>query len=116
MQKQAKTIDIQSVNNNSYFARRQVERTLDLAAKLTEDPDLEQRMGSQLCKVCYYVKGGVACSAIYTQPCGICGREMTFPNSNTDAICPVCGQAYHLCRHCGGDLDMDERSSIFGGT
>ena len=62
------------------------------------------------CKYCSYINTGrIGGCAITTKPCGVCGEDMTFSNTCTDAICKRCAEKNRLCRHCGGDIELKNR-------
>ena len=86
----------------SKYAMNQV---VDLAEKMTTDPDKKQRMICHECIPCYY-GSRVGGSVMTTQPCMSCGKEEMYPSTNTDALCLDCARSHELCKHCGGDIKM----------
>lgn len=36
----------------------------------------------------------------------------TFPTTHTQDICEECADKLHLCRECGGDVDMETRTEL----
>jgi hypothetical protein len=70
-----------------------------------EDPFIKKRTSEQECKVCTYVNGSFAGQAFTDSYCGICGKKMTFPTTDTDKVCLSCARIHGLCKHCGGRMD-----------
>lgn len=76
--------------------------------KLTEydiDKEYDKRTTNQECRVCHYIDDGFAFQAFTDSYCGICGKKMTFPTSDTDKVCLSCTRIHGLCKHCGGRID-----------
>lgn len=99
-----------SITRANSSATEQIESVLKKAEQLQTDPNKEERLGVSLCKCCFYVHtsrmGG---ASITTKPCGICEREMMFPSTATDKICPTCAHENGLCKRCGADIDLKVR-------
>ncbi len=106
MNKTARPMTPQSMKSATWMSSRRVEDLLKLAKKLQRDPQREQRLAEQKCKACFYFVG-LAGAAFTSQPCMSCGEVQRYSSTNTSAMCVPCAQRGSLCRHCGGDLDMD---------
>jgi NADH pyrophosphatase NudC (nudix superfamily) len=70
-----------------------------------DDPFVKKRRSEQECKVCTYINSNLAGQAITDSYCGICGKKMTFPTTDTDKVCKECAKENGLCKHCGGRMD-----------
>jgi hypothetical protein len=90
------------------MASTRLEEYLKHAKKLTEDPDAANRKLQSQCPLCHYGSriGGAACTSV---PCSGCAKPMHFGSTNTDVLCLDCAKPNNLCRHCGGDIDMNPR-------
>lgn len=86
-------------------ATQRARRYIDELEKAVFDTLKTSREEAQECGACYYSlrMGG---RAMTTQPCGLCRKTVLFCSTNTDAICVQCATANNLCKHCGGDVQM----------
>jgi hypothetical protein len=80
----------------------------DLTYDVANDNRQEDREKKQECKACFYSSrfGG---SAMVTQPCMCCGKDVMYSSTNTDRLCMYCAKKHQLCKHCGGDISMRAR-------
>lgn len=87
---------------------RRVRGWLQQAELVTLDQLSKKRREQQECKACYYgpKMGG---QAITESECSCCGTTMTFASTNTDILCLSCAKDHRLCKHCGGDINMNSR-------
>lgn len=85
-----------------------VTNALELAQKLTDDPERLHRLKAQECKACWYFNqfGG---QAITTRPCAACTEVITWGNTNCPVLCVPCAKAIKLCRHCGSDIGLNPK-------
>lgn len=72
--------------------------------KIDNDPDKDERLSLQICKVCYYTKR-ISLQAFTNTSCGCCNVDMIFPNSDIDSLCERCARINNACKHCGGEMD-----------
>lgn len=93
--------------NATRRAQAKVQGVLDLARELTTDPRKDERLAKGLCKACFYGPPRIAGAAMTSQPCMCCGADQMYGSTNTDVLCAPCAQENGLCKHCGGDLDMN---------
>jgi hypothetical protein len=83
-------------------------RVRDLKKKLkyyNDDPFIKKRTSEQECKICTYINDGFAGQAFTNSSCGICGKKIIFPTTDTDKVCKECSIENGLCKHCGGRMD-----------
>lgn len=84
-----------------------VSHYVEMAKKLTEDPDKKRRLEYQRCCSCHYIPR-MAGAAMTSQPCACCGKDQMNGSTNTAALCPECAKKHKLCMQCGGDIEMRE--------
>lgn len=108
MQRPYRPLSPSSMEHATRIANAKVQEWLTRASKLTEDPDKAQRLAAHRCKACYYGGARIGGAAVTSQPCGCCGKEQTYSSTATDALCLSCAEQHHLCKQCGGDLEMDK--------
>jgi NADH pyrophosphatase NudC (nudix superfamily) len=105
MEQEFKKWDEGMIEYKTYYNQHRVE---DMREKLVEyDNDVEhtERIDNQVCKVCHYISDHIAFQAFTDTYCGICGKKMTFCDSDTDKVCLSCARIHGLCKHCGGRMD-----------
>jgi hypothetical protein len=107
---QVKRFNLTPVNcvTATLFSKSQVDSILELATKLANDPEKNQRLENCECKACYYMSR-IGCAAMTSRPCGSCGEDRMYGSTNTNALCKPCAVKHNLCKHCGGDLHMRVR-------
>lgn len=110
MKNNAKKFTPEAMTLATGLAKRRVQNTIDLAQSLAADAGRERRLADQRCAACYYFPR-VAGQAFTDQPCACCGIEQTYSSTDTDALCITCAVVHDLCKHCGGDLNMDSTRS-----
>jgi len=108
MKQKPQKIDIVTFLNRTGQAKDRIESVLLRANKYKHDPDKKDRLSSQQCVWCFYTPT-MAGQAFTSRECGLCGRDMKFGNTNTDAFCKDCAKEHGLCKHCGGDIKMRVR-------
>ena len=106
MQQKASTMEPAMMQRSTSRAARIMDDILKRAREMETDPRLEERVEAQRCKACFYVPriGG---AAMTQRPCMCCGKSETYGSTSTDELCLPCAQEGGLCKHCGGDLDMN---------
>lgn len=108
MQRPARRMTPDLMVHATLDAKYRVRRTLELARALEGDTRQAERLALNVCKACFYREPRIAGAAITQQPCMCCGEVQMYGSTNTDALCFECAHTHSLCKHCGGDLDMDE--------
>jgi hypothetical protein len=78
--------------------------------RMEQDVDRDARLEAGECLTCYYLRRPrVGGSAMTTWWCGLCGTPCRHGSTAVPKVCPPCSDANHLCRECGGDLDLRDR-------
>jgi hypothetical protein len=90
----------------SSTSARRVSAAIALAAEIQADSKQVARLIAQRCKACFYFPA-VAGAAMTTRDCGLCAKPEMYGSTSASALCMPCANANRLCRHCGGDLDMN---------
>jgi hypothetical protein len=80
-----------------------MERYLETADRIRNDPDKERRESEGFCRWCYYTS---SVGVDWSFPCMVCEEEMLMTRNR---VCADCAKEHRLCRRCGGDLDMRAR-------
>lgn len=106
MEQKPFTTDLHSFTIATYQSVTRVKQAIKLAMTLKLDADIEIRTEKQLCQACYYFPH-IAGAAMTARPCGLCLEPQTYGSTDTKAFCAKCALAHHLCRRCGGDINMD---------
>ena len=104
-------IDLASVQNRTYMLNKSRENYIEMAKKLIDDPDSEQRRESQQCQICFY-SSRIGGAALTDAECGKCGKLMHFCNTCTDVLCKECAEEMELCMHCGADIEGRKRKKL----
>jgi hypothetical protein len=107
MKRHAKNFTTTDMTLATLIATRSVESAVARAHKLTTDPDKEARLQRGFCRACFYAGARMAGQAFTTQPCACCREDQRYSSTATDALCKPCADKHDLCKHCGGDRDMD---------
>lgn len=104
-------VDASSVLNATYRQAHYREATIKRAELMRGDPEAAARRTAALCVVCYppYGSGRIGGATCTTVGCGVCGAEVMFASTCTDALCLACAQRLGLCKHCGSDVDLKQR-------
>lgn len=108
MRLKPKKFDSGEMRMRTMLSARRVASALAFADRLKKDPERKARLARQFCKACHYDRGGLAGQAFTTQPCACCNTDQRYSSTNTDSLCLPCAQTHRLCKHCGGDIGMDE--------
>lgn len=87
------------------YNQRRVEYMREKLIKYDNDKKHIERTDNQECKACNYIDDNLYFQAFTDTHCGICGKKMTFCNSDTDKVCLNCAIENGLCKHCGGRMD-----------
>lgn len=92
--------------NKTMFAVKDMIKLKDKLYKAMHDDDREARLKLQLCPQCFYIHTArLAGQAFTTTNCGNCNKEMTFPTTACDRLCPECADERNLCKRCGAKVD-----------
>ena len=111
MQRTAPTFDKKFAVSRSTTAKHIYDQHLERADAVRSDSDREARLLRCRCKSCFYLRSGLAGQAFTHQECALCRRNQTYSSTNTDVLCLECAKGNSLCKHCGGDLDMNNMRS-----
>lgn len=87
-------------------ARARTSRLIEDARNLAEDTSRQQRLDAQKCSSCFYI-AQIGGAAMTSQACMCCHQDQLHASTNTDVLCLSCAHELQLCRHCGGDLEMN---------
>lgn len=87
-------------------ARARTSRLIEDARNLAEDTSRQQRLDAQKCSSCFYI-AQIGGAAMTSQDCMCCHQDQLHASTNTDVLCLSCAREHQLCRHCGGDLEMN---------
>ncbi len=113
MQRPAKLIDGAAISRATMMAREWMYSHLKTAEKIHNDTDRDRRKAEQLCATCFYLrKGSIAGQAITVQPCGLCAAPQTYSSTATDALCMGCAIGHCLCKKCGADVELKQRTAL----
>lgn len=104
-------LDLAFVQNRTYLTNKARQGYIDIAKKLTEDPDSEERREKQECQLCFY-NSRIGGAAMTDAECGKCGKLMHFCNTCTDVLCLECAKELELCKHCGADIEGRKRKKL----
>lgn len=66
------------------------------------------RRGQLECRVCFYLRGGIAGAAFTRGECKACGTAFDHPNTAVPDYCTGCASKHQVCRRCGADLDYND--------
>ena len=105
MERRRRKMDVASMTSSTALSRSRMDATLRLAAKFQEDPQKTERLAASLCIPCFY-SSALGGAAMTQEPCMCCGVVQMYGSTNTDALCLKCAQETHLCKHCGGDVEL----------
>ncbi|MDA8376108.1 MAG: hypothetical protein M0Z50_03340 [Planctomycetia bacterium] len=105
MEKRRRKMDVANMVASTKLSQSRLDATLKLAAKFQEDPQKTERLAASLCIPCFY-SSALGGAAITQEPCMCCGAVQIYGSTNTDALCMDCAQETHLCKHCGGDVEL----------
>lgn len=108
MKRDAKRMTPRDMRMATTMAAGRIHEALKLAQKYQEDPHREARLAVHTCKACFY-RTSIAGAAMTMQPCMCCQQDQMYSSTNTDALCLTCAKENKLCKHCGGDVDLDTR-------
>lgn len=106
MKRSAKEMNRRNLVSATRQSASRVRYILSLAKSIDEDARREERLGDQQCKACFY-QDKIGGAAMTSQPCMCCGTDQLFTSTNTDALCLRCAREHALCKHCGGDIEMN---------
>lgn len=86
-------------------ARNSIIQVSELAKAFEEDAHKGIRFLKSECKVCFYTHK-IGAQAFTTRECACCGVDQVYGHSATDVLCVECSVKHSLCKHCGGDIDL----------
>lgn len=105
-------LDMNKVNQETYWRQKRMKETLRRAKNFTEDTDRVARLKKQECPWCYYADSKIGGQAITESNCAGCNGHITSGNTNIDMLCSACARILGLCLHCGADIDLKNRRKI----
>jgi hypothetical protein len=100
-----KTMDTTEMLWATNVAKRKVDGTIKLAAKMQNDSEKDARLKTYKCKGCFYYPS-IGGAALTVTNCKICGIKLMHSSTATDNLCLECAKKYKICKKCGGDIDM----------
>jgi hypothetical protein len=106
--------ELERVNAMSAHAAARVIDCLAKASVIAGDGNNERRLEAKKCARCFYIGGGIAGRAFTGWACWLCGKDDMHPNTSVPRLCSDCSDAFGLCAHCGGDIEMKFRTKRFG--
>jgi hypothetical protein len=106
--KEASAFDDRMMTSSTLISKAVFDGAIKLARQLTEDPDAAARLERHYCLSCFY-RTRLAGQAFTTQDCACCGHEQTYSTNSTDILCHPCASLHDLCKHCGGDINLDSK-------
>lgn len=96
--------DIHDTNSRT---RLQINR-LDDYKKFFADTKSEQRLKEQECVICYY-STRLEGQAFTHSTCKSCFMPTMFSTTDIDLLCKGCAEKEGLCKHCGADINYQDR-------
>lgn len=93
------------IQDNTFWTKRYHERLKKKLLECETDSGSIARLHLATCKVCYYLRGGLAGQAFTSYTCKGCGDVHQHPNTDVPQYCKQCSERYHICIRCGGTLD-----------
>jgi NADH pyrophosphatase NudC (nudix superfamily) len=105
MEKEFRAWDNDLINFKTTSNQVRIEELKKKLEYYDDDPFNKKRTSERECKVCTYINDNFAGQAFTDSYCGICGKKMTFPTTDTDKVCKECAKENGLCKHCGGRMD-----------
>jgi ribosomal protein S27E len=106
--KETPAFDDRMLTSGTMISTAVFENAIKLARQLTEDPESAARLERHYCRSCFY-RTRMAGQAFTAQDCACCGEEQTYSSNSTDILCLPCATTHDLCKHCGGDINMDSK-------
>lgn len=78
---------------------------------VVNDTKSAERKDALECRMCFY-DSKIGGAAMTNSNCVICDVDMTFGNTNVDALCTKCAKDHRLCKHCGADVELKNRNAL----
>lgn len=94
------------IQDRTYWQGRALSDFLHRAIMLRDDPEKNERLAAQLCRLDYYGGRGMAGQAMTEYNCEHCGLTDWWGNTNVPRVCRSCAVTLKLCTHCGGDINL----------
>ena len=96
----------EKIERNNYYA----ELTYKIKKKAIDDYENDSgkdyRLTARQCKVCYYLKNGLAFQAFTEYECQNCHEVDIYHNGSVPKYCQKCSEEFNVCRRCGAELDQ----------
>ena len=109
MEPRKQKLDVSSIVSKTFFVKKRIDKTIDLASNFKDDPRKKERHEKQECPVCFYIESRIGGAMMCTVQCALCDEIMQFSSTSTDMLCKKCAKKTGLCRHCGSDVDVRKR-------
>lgn len=97
-------LTLDDVKFASRMNESRVRSALELAEKLSTDPQRARRLQRQECVPCFYTQR-MAGQAFTGYTCALCASEQQYHNTAVPKLCPTCATANGLCVRCGADME-----------
>lgn len=115
MEQRKEAVNRSTIALKNARAKHQITSIIKRAENLKTDPEKQKRLEMNLCLCCYYVNNTrIGGAAITHRPCGLCERDMSFGSTATDVVCSDCAEANNLCKQCGADIELKNRTKKHG--
>lgn len=101
------------VRHATHFNRKHLDEWIANAERAWLDSDRDERRAGCLCRWCFYAVGSrIGGAAMTTRKCDSCGEDQMFASTATDPLCRICAERLGLCKRCGGDVEMANRTKL----
>ena len=99
--------DLAVVLHRTYMNQEHVKH----CSKIVNDEDKDKRLEKQECVICFH-SGHVGGASVTETNCAVCDERMIFSNTCVDVLCIKCAQKYKVCKHCGADINLENRRKL----
>ena len=88
------------------FQLEKKEKILKNCINYKNDTHKKERLNKGLCIYCFYnEKSVMAGRAITHKNCESCNENQIYNSTYTDNLCLKCSKEFHLCKHCGCEVN-----------
>lgn len=114
VEKKSLSVDLM---NYATLGSRSLPTSLQKAlAKYTLDAYQKDRQKRGKCKACFYLRGinKITGRAMTRKHCANldCEKLSEWQDTDTPAYCTACSEKHYMCRSCGGDLELRDRTTL----
>lgn len=107
------SLDVQRVQNATYYSRRNLETWIANSERAWLDEDREKRLEAQHCRWCFYARGSrLAGQAFTDRDCESCKETQHYPSTATNPLCKPCAKKLNLCVECCADISLADRRKL----